>query len=711
MALLQKNAFGLDISDFSIEALSLDKKMGKLKVASYGRLELPEGIIKDGVVLQKEKLVEAVKQVIQEAEPKAIKSDKVILSLPESRVFTHVFQFPANLNEQQIAECLPYEAEKIIPYQSRQLYFDFQIIEQNEKFREVFYAACPKQIVESFMEVLAEAGLDPVAFDMESQAQARALLGDLSLELEGVLMADIGARTTILSIFDHHGIRSTVNIPYAGQRLTAAVAKKLKTSPEEAEKLKKEVGIEMQVKQKNKVYLAIEPVLQKIATEIKSSVKYYKKQTGHIINEVILCGGSSLLPGIESYFSQALDLKVEKGNPLEEISFDPKTFNAPEAVLYATVIGLAMRAMAKDPEREGVNLVYRDYLAAKPKKEKPKPSLAEPKVQPRPSAKNKKRTFILLGIFLVLLLALAGLGLWKKPFSQNKNTNIKPVNQVVNTNAAPAEKTKIDLETTLEINTASQVLETQIAGQILEKEIEKTQTFSTTGRRTANGRASGRVKIYNNSNQNQSLVATTRLLTADNILYRLKNQVVVPAKGSVEADIYADQEGEQFETGPGKFTIPGLSTSLQKLIYAESTTATSGGSQEIMFLTQADIDKAQTDLKNVIAKEAIDNLKSGVTAGQVLLETVVNQVVESSTASQKVDAAVNDFTLTMKIKNQALTFSQTDINKKLNEQLAKQLPSGQKTDNYKIDNIQYSLVKYEADKNLASVQVKAEAKL
>lgn len=203
---------------------------------------------------------------------------------------------------------------------------------------------------------------------MESQAQARALLGDLTLELEGVLMADIGARTTILSIFDHHGIRSTENIPYAGQKLTEAVAKKLKTSFEEAEQLKREVGVEVAVQQKNKVYLAMEPIVQKIINEIKSSIKYYKKRTSHIINEVILCGGSSLLPGIEAYFSQRLGIKVEKGNPLEEVGYDPKVFKEQEAILYATVMGLALRGVGKDPEKEGINLLYKKYSE---KKERP----------------------------------------------------------------------------------------------------------------------------------------------------------------------------------------------------------------------------------------------------------------------------------------------------------------------------------------------------
>lgn len=146
----RKNSFGLDISDASIEALELTHKLGKLKVASYGRIELAEGIVRDGIILQKDKLVKAIQKVLQEAQPHPIKSNNVILSLPESKVLTHIFQFPINLNEEQIAESLPYEAEKIIPYQQKQLYFDFQIIEQKDKFKEVFYAGCPQEVIDSF---------------------------------------------------------------------------------------------------------------------------------------------------------------------------------------------------------------------------------------------------------------------------------------------------------------------------------------------------------------------------------------------------------------------------------------------------------------------------------------------------------------------------------------------------------------------------------
>ena len=85
--------------------------------------------------------------------------------------------------------------------------------------------------------------------------------------------------------------------------------------------------------------------------------------------------------------------------------------------------------------------------------------------------------------------------------------------------------------------------------------------------------ARGTVKIVNNYAKAQTLIKTTRLLTSDNKLFRIEKTVSVPAGGSVEVAVYADQLGSEFAIGPTKFTIPGLYANLQKLIYAESSVA------------------------------------------------------------------------------------------------------------------------------------------
>lgn len=107
------------------------------------------------------------------------------------------------------------------------------------------------------------------------------------------------------------------------------------------------------------------------------------------------------------------------------------------------------------------------------------------------------------------------------------------------------------------------------------------------------GKAEGMVVIKNETERNQPLVSTTRLLSEAGVLFRLKKSVVVPAKGKIEVDVYADQMGASGNIGPSKFSIPGLYEALQKYIHAQSSLPMEGGVRKVGVLGQADIDKAK----------------------------------------------------------------------------------------------------------------------
>ena len=89
------------------------------------------------------------------------------------------------------------------------------------------------------------------------------------------------------------------------------------------------------------------------------------------------------------------------------------------------------------------------------------------------------------------------------------------------------------------------------------------------------------------------MVATTRLLTSEGVLFRLKDRVNVPAGGEIEVEVYADQSGIASEIGPSQFTIPGLRTDLQKLIYAVSKESMKGGIKKTGVLSVDDWSRAQ----------------------------------------------------------------------------------------------------------------------
>jgi Tfp pilus assembly PilM family ATPase len=62
-------AFGLDIGDRSIEIIELEKFF-RFSVSTYGRVELPAGIVEGGRILDPNFLAEKLKKLLKEIKPK-----------------------------------------------------------------------------------------------------------------------------------------------------------------------------------------------------------------------------------------------------------------------------------------------------------------------------------------------------------------------------------------------------------------------------------------------------------------------------------------------------------------------------------------------------------------------------------------------------------------------------------------------------------------
>lgn len=149
-----------------------------------------------------------------------------------------------------------------------------------------------------------------------------------------------------------------------------------------------------------------------------------------------------------------------------------------------------------------------------------------------------------------------------------------------------------------------------LKGNVASKTVTLTQDFSPTGTREEMGKAEGTVTLHNDSKVSQPLVATTRLLTPDNVLFRLKEKVIVPAGGTIEAVVYADVEGIGGNIEATTFTIPGLAANRQKEVYAVSTAAMTGGVRQVGVLSAEDISKAEEQLKAAMQKQAESELLS-----------------------------------------------------------------------------------------------------
>jgi hypothetical protein len=183
--------------------------------------------------------------------------------------------------------------------------------------------------------------------------------------------------------------------------------------------------------------------------------------------------------------------------------------------------------------------------------------------------------------------------------------------------------------------------------------------FSPTGTKKEPGIAEGIIIIHNDSDTGQPLVATTRFLSPDNVLFRLKNSVVVPAGGTLDALVYADQEGEEGNIAPTKFTIPGLNEDKQKVVYGESTSPMSGGIKTVGILTSEDVEKAKQELLEQAKGEAEKKL-----AKYVEDRTAVYSVISSEVnSSEELGDEVSEFNLSLNAEVVGVFYDSTGLDK------------------------------------------------
>lgn len=283
---------GLDISDYSVEALELRRRWFCFPILNYQRK----------IISPKDKLSEVLRQLT-----KNFASRKVNLSLPEEKVFVGTLE----VKEEEIKNHL----SKIIPFEEKEINYAYLARGTNE----FFVAAVPKKIVNNYIEVINQAGLDLHALDMESISSARAVLDKIN---NINLLVDIGARTTNVNFFDEKGLFASFNIFIAGQKFTQAIGS-------EEKKLKGAFSPKI-----------IQPYLESIVGEIKKGIAAYAQEE---VEKMILLGGSANLKGLLEFFRANFSFPVEIGRPLQKIRSGGKIKDIKEEVLFANVVGLALR--------------------------------------------------------------------------------------------------------------------------------------------------------------------------------------------------------------------------------------------------------------------------------------------------------------------------------------------------------------------------------
>lgn len=298
-------------------------------------------------------------------------------------------------------------------------------------------------------------------------------------------------------------------------------------------------------------------------------------------------------------------------------------------------------------------------------------------------------TIILVGIILYFSLAKAKIYLKVK----NQSAKINFTTQV-----------KEDVED-------NNYLETNILeGRILELVMEKTREFEVAGQESPADKYGGLMTIYNEKSEDQVLVAKTRFESIGGNIFRIQEAITIPANGSIEAYVIAEEIGEEYKELPGKFILPGFKNEYSRSkVYGELKNSMEKRSVTSYVISQEILNQASNEIISELQKEALHKFKELLASGEELDSDSIVMDIISYDSTHSIGDESKSFEYTMKIKIAGVIFNRDELLNLAKSFINDQLTKNQELIDYDDNSLSYSISNYVAEEKNATLEVELSA--
>ncbi len=348
---------GIDIGTSAIKVVELKKEGGRVILDTYGALALgqynEDGHVGQVTNLSVEQLTKALLDVLQETN---ITSKNVVLGIPSVSCIIFILQLPTAIEEANLPVVIPSEAKKFIPVPLADVSLDWYVLPRREDSgnesrvlsesggaatMSVLVVATLNDTLTKYTDVIQKAGLPVDSLEIEVFSHIRSVM---TRELYPVMIVDIGAAKTKLTIVEH-GIVETFRLVNRGsQDMTLAISRSLELSFEQAENLKKDHGLIAPPEYPHlsePIRLQLSDIFQETNATILSFEKRYNKNVG----KIIFTGGGAMTHGLLDYAKQSFASELAIADPFAKV--EAPVFlggvlknTGPE---FSVAIGLALR--------------------------------------------------------------------------------------------------------------------------------------------------------------------------------------------------------------------------------------------------------------------------------------------------------------------------------------------------------------------------------
>ncbi len=316
-------SLGVDIGAGSVKALEIAVQ-GKEKgfaLKGAGVCTMPHEAIVQGAFLDSGAIVETIQEAVRAT---GSRTKDVVVAVSGHSVIVKKVSLPS-MSRAELEQQIQWEAEQYIPFDVNEVNLEFEILESpgDEAQMEVLLVAAKKDLIDDYMQVVADAGLNLLAIDVASFALANAYEINYEVRPESVVaLVNIGAQGVNINVLQGGVPSFTRDIATGGGEYTQEIQKALSVSFEEAERIKRgeNVTAEGQEIVPQEVEHAMRSVTDTLVNEITRSLDFFAAtEADSQIGKILLSGGGARVVGLARAFEEKTGLEVEILNPLSRM--------------------------------------------------------------------------------------------------------------------------------------------------------------------------------------------------------------------------------------------------------------------------------------------------------------------------------------------------------------------------------------------------------
>jgi type IV pilus assembly protein PilM len=337
---------GLDIGSGLIKVAVIDHSRKEPELVRVAVVPLLADAIVEGEIMDPGIVAEAIQAALAAAD---VKGKQIVTAVGGRDVIIKKIQVERERNEQKARELMRWEAEQHVPFDMDSVELDFQILDPDADGVEmsVLLVAAKRDLIESKMRILTDAGIAPGIVDVDAFALHNAFEVNYPDAMEGIVaLVNVGHEVTNINILDEGVPILTRDLTVGTRRFNEDLQRERGLGSDEAQALLQ--GYDRSAH----IDAVLESRGEEIAVGIERAAAFLSSSSrgGSQVRAIYTCGGGSRIPGLSDVLAARLRMSVQQANPLVNLKVRAGALDSlvtdEVAPLLMLPIGLALRQVA-----------------------------------------------------------------------------------------------------------------------------------------------------------------------------------------------------------------------------------------------------------------------------------------------------------------------------------------------------------------------------